>query len=289
MRSWSFHRADSPFGRLDARMKLALGFFVSVQVVLADNPVLQAALACLGLCVFLTARPTAFQAKLTVLSIVLLVWGLMLSQGFFYNAYPRTVLVRLLAPNPILREGLNIYREGVRYGMIQALRLMALLLTGYAICFSTEPDQFLRGLVALRAPFSLSFMAVTAIRFVPIVAGEFATVRAAMRMKGYRPFRRGLADTLRTEVSSLRPVLAGAVRRSEQVALAIVTRGFSFEGARTSLHEQHLRPWHWAALALMFVLTAAIGACKVLFWLYQSEVYYTSSLRALYQFTRDWL
>jgi energy-coupling factor transport system permease protein len=110
-----------------------------------------------------------------------------------------------------------------------------------------------------------------------------------MRMKGYRPFQRGLADTMRTEISSLRPVLAGAVRRSEQVALAIVTRGFSFEGTRTSLHEEHLRLWHWAALALMFLLTAGVGACKALFWLYQSEVYYTFSLRAVYQFTRDWL
>lgn len=289
MRHVSFHRSASPFGRLDARMKLAVGFFVSVQAVLVDAPILLAALVGLGLGVFLSARPTVFQVKVTALSVAMLVWGLMLSQGFFYNAHPRTVLVPLLPPNVILHEGLNIYREGVRYGMVQALRLMALLLTGYAICFSTEPDQFLRALAALRAPFSLSFMAVTAIRFVPIVAGEFATVRAAMRMKGYRPLQRGLADTMRTEISSLRPVLAGAVRRSEQVALAIVTRGFSFEGTRTSLHEEHLRLWHWAALALMFLLTASVGTCKALFWLYQSEVYYTSSLRALYQFTRDWL
>ena len=289
MSNWFVRDTNTPLGRLDARMKMALGFFVSVQVVLVDSIAYLLALAVLGLLIFMWGRPSKFQAKLTALSLGVLVWGVILSQGFFYSHHPRTILVQLLPPNAIFADGLNIYRQGLRYGLVQSFRMMAMMLTGYAICFSTEPDQFFRGLVAMRAPFSVSFMAVTAIRFIPIVAAEFATVRTAMRLKGYRPFKLGVRDTLRTEVASLRPVLAGAIRRSEEVALAIVTRGFAFGRARTSLYEQRLRAWHWGALVAMLAMVVSLASCKALFWLYLGEIYYTPALRPLYQFARDWL
>ncbi|HOZ45708.1 MAG TPA: energy-coupling factor transporter transmembrane component T [Candidatus Hydrogenedentes bacterium] len=284
-----FEPGRSPLGRLDVRVKLALGFFISVQVVLAGSPPCLAILALMGLTIFALAWPTRAQLGLTAASLGLLIWGTVLSQGFFYSEYPRTVLVQLVPSNGLFRDGLNIYREGLRYGLIQSLRLAAVMLTGYAICFTTDPDRFLRGLLAMRFPFSFAFMAVTAIRFIPMAAHEFGTVRTAMRLKGYRPFQLGLRDTVATEIAGLRPVLAGAIRRSEEVALSIVTRGFAFGRARTALHEERLKPWHWGILAVMGGMLVGVAACKVLFWLYLSQIYYTSDLRDLYNFTRQWL
>ncbi len=283
------NRHGDGLARVDGRLKMALGFSMSIHVVLADSLPYLGLLALAGLAVYLFARPSAFQLKLTFISIALLAWGVMFSQGLFYGEYPRTVLVPLLPPNAIMPGGLNIYREGVYYGLVQSLRMIAVTLTGYAICFSTRPDQFYRGLLAMRVPFSVAFMAVSAIRFIPIVAGEFATVRRAMTMKGYRPFRRGIRDTLATEVASLRPVLSGAIRRSEEVAISIVTRGFAFGRPRTTLREERLSPAAWGVLAGLAACVLAVTLCKVLFWLYISEIYYTSVLRGLYQFTRTWL
>jgi energy-coupling factor transport system permease protein len=275
--------------RVDARLKMALGFSMSIHVVLADSLSYLGLLALVGLAVYLSARPSAFQLKLAFVSVGLLAWGVMFSQGLFYGEYPRTVLLPLLPPNAVMPDGLNIYTEGVYYGLVQSLRMIAVTLTGYAICFTTQPDQFYRGLLTMRVPFSVAFMAVSAIRFIPIVAAEFATVRRAMTMKGYRPFRLGLRDTLATEVASLRPVLSGAIRRSEEVALSIVTRGFAFGRPRTTLHEARLSRGEWGVVAGLLACVLAVGVCKVLFWLYVSEIYYTSSLRGLYQFTRTWL
>jgi energy-coupling factor transport system permease protein len=285
---WQQERA-TPLGRLDARLKLALGFFMSCQAVLLDRPPALAALALLGLAVFLAGRPGRFQMRLALGSIALLVWGIMLSQAFFYSQHPRTVLAELVAPGGLLPEGIRIYREGFAHGFVQSARLVAVGLTGYAICFSTGPDAFLRALVALRMPFSLSFMAVTAIRFIPVVADEALTVRTAMRLKGYRPFRRGLRDTLRTELAWLRPVLIGAVRRSEEVALAVVTRGFAFGRPRTSLEPARMGAGQRAFAGLLGVVLLGTLTMKVLFWLYLTEAFYLRSLRPLYEFTRTWL
>jgi energy-coupling factor transport system permease protein len=279
----------SPLGRLDVRLKLAIAFSMSLMVVLVDSLPMLGAVAAIGLGLFVLGRPNAAQVKLIGVTLALVVWGLILSQGIFYNRFPRHALVVLAEPNWLFADGLKIYAEGIRYGLVQSLRFVAMGLVGYAICFSTEPDRFLRGLLAMRVPFSLAFMAVSAIRFLPLVTEEFRTVRTAMRLKGYRPFRGGLRDTIRVEVAGLRPVLAGTIRRSQDVALSILTRGFALDAQRTSLRDDRFRPWHWTALVAMIGVVASIAACKLLFWLYEHELYYAAALRPLYAFVREWL
>jgi len=279
----------SPMARWSAGLKMSLGFSMSLWVVLVDSlPALSAA-ALAGLVVFLLARPNRSQWKLVLVSTLLVVWGLLLSQALFYQRYPRHALVVLLEPNWFFEDGLRIYAEGIRHGLVQSLRITAVGLVSYAICFSTQPDQFLRGLLGLGVPFSLAFMATSAIRFLPVVAGEFRTVRTAMRLKGYRPFRRGLVDTIRTEIASLRPVLAGSIRRSQEVALSILVRGFSPEAPRSSLLEQRAPRGERLAAAALILLVAAVAVCKILFLLYVYEIYYAPQLRPLYALVRHWL
>ena len=94
---------------------------------------------------------------------------------------------------------------------------------------------------------------------------------------------------IRVEVASLRPVLAACVRRSQEVALSVLTRGFALNAKRTSLADERFRAWHWITLAGMIGVVGAIAACKVLFWLYQHEVFYAAALRPLYTLVREWL
>ena len=285
-----FNRSGhSPFGSLDVRLKMAVGFAVSLLVVLVDTPASLGTCAAIGVCCFILCRPGRRQVLLVTVTTALIVWGLMFSQGLFYAQEPRHVLFNLLPPNPVFKAGLAIYVQGLYHGAIQSLRIIAATLTGFAICFSTEPDQFLRGLLAVRIPFSLSFMAVSAIRFIPVVAQEIATVRNAMRLKGYRPFRHGPVDTVSSETAALRPVLAGTIRRSQEIALSIQTRGFSMDGTRTSLTDNTLSLRGRCGLWCIAVVTATVCICKAAFWLYQREIYYEPLLRPLYGFVRAWL
>jgi energy-coupling factor transport system permease protein len=144
-------------------------------------------------------------------------------------------------------------------------------------------------LLAVKIPFSLSFLAGSALRFLPVVAQAIGTVRNAMRLKGYRPFKRGIRDTVSSEIAALRPVLAGTIRRSQEIALSIQTRGFSMGGKRTAWIESSLAFSGKCALGLIFLAVAIVSVCKSLFWLYQWEVFYWPQLRPLYGFVRTWL
>jgi energy-coupling factor transport system permease protein len=132
-------------------------------------------------------------------------------------------------------------------------------------------------------------MAVSAIRFIPVVAQEIGTVRNAMRLKGYRPFKRGIADTIASEIAVLRPVLAGTIRRSQEIALSIQTRGFSMNGRRTSWTESSLTAADKCALWVICIVVLAVTTGKTLFWLYQWELFYVAQLRPLYGFVRQWM
>ncbi len=282
-------KTDSPMGRFDVRLKMACGFSMSLVAIMVNSLWTLAIAAIIGMIFFILSRPNMFQIKLVLFSIGFIVWSLMISQGMFYNQYPRNVLFTLVEPNIFFREGIHIYQQGIYHGLTQSFRFIAMIFVGYAICFSTEPDRFMTGLLAMRVPFSLAFMSVMAIRFLPVIVNEFKTVHMAMRLKGYRLFRFGVIHSIKIEIASLRPIIIGTIHRSQEIALSILTRGFDIEGTRTSLREEHFNRYHWLIFIGILIFIGSLLFCKMMFWLYQNEVYYRTELRPLYTFVRNWL
>lgn len=274
---------------LDVRVKTVFAICMSMFTIIVDSiPALTAAAAA-GALFLISVKPNKLQWKFTLFTTFALVWGLMISQGIFYRSYPRNVLFRITSANLIFPEGLALYREGIRHGLLQSCRLLAASFTGFAICFSTAPSQFLSGMRSMKVPYSLAFMTVSAVRFIPIAIQEFFTVRTALRIKGYRPFKAGLRKTVAVEISVLRPVIGATIRRSEETAMSILARGFNFHTERTSCFDKPLHPCERIAIAIIIAATTATAAVKVVFLLYIHEFYYSETLRPLYAFVREWL
>ncbi len=277
---------------LDPRTKLFFTLSVSLLAISLDQPFSLGLLAAVATGAFLLARPSWPRIRLALIFIFFTVWGLMFSQGLFYQRFPRTVILTLMPPVEIAGlhiGGLYIYKQGVFYGLIQSLRFISGLMAGLALCLSTPPDRLFWGLVGLRIPYGLSFLAVMAIRFLPVVSEEMANVRAAMRLKGYRPLARGLKKTLITELQVILPVMAGAVRRSREVAEALLTRGFDPLAPRNSYRRLTWRPGEVAASVGLLVFAGGVAGLKILFWLYQQEILYLTSLRPFYALVRFYL
>lgn len=281
--------SHSLIGRLNVRLKLALGFSISMMAIAVDSLFLLTGLMLASALIFIATMPSRVQVRLIVLLCLLIVWGAMFSQAIFYNQFPRDVLFTIIEPNTIFSGGLHVYNQGIYYGAVQSFRMVAVLLTGYAICFSTSDDQFLRGFVGLKIPYSISFMAVSAIQFVPVAVAEFRQVRTAMRLKGYRPFKRGFRCTFSTELGALGTMLAGTIRHSEEKAVSILTRGFSVNGVRSAFREDVLSIKEKIAISAMLSAVGGIVAMRLLFWCYQYQLIYMPELRWVYGFVRNWL
>jgi energy-coupling factor transport system permease protein len=284
-------RGTAWLSRLDPRVKLAWLAWVSTLSVLLDRtPALVVLLTCAALPVAaIRMRPSAWLAVLALLA--MLVWSTLLSQALFYAELPRTVLVRLIPPfewGGRTWSGLSLSREGALYGLAQSLRLLAVMMAGFAVCLSTSPERLLAALGRLRVPVAVGFTTVTALRFLPLLVDELATVRRAKRLRGSGARKRRLG-ALRGEVAAFYPVLAAGLRRATTLAASVASRGFDPLGRRTYYPPLRIRAPECVLLFMLATAWTTVVVTKLLYWSYLAELHYRPSLRALYDFARLWL
>ncbi len=266
---------------MDPRTRLGLLAAASVLAVTLEHPT--SLLLLTGVCVLpLAALRPPLRWWLRGAAVVLgLIWSTVLSQGLFYDDQPRVALGSL--------GPLTLWREGVSYGLVQSLRFVSVGLAGMAVALSTPSDRLHAALLRLRVPFGLALMTAAALRFVPQIAHEWATVRRARRSRGRPAWQRSPAAWLVLEVSLLRPVVARAVRRAWTLATSLDARGFDAGAPRTERRPLRMAAWEPWVLVLAFGgVGAAVGA-RLVYVLYTTETAYVPALRPLYGFVRSWL
>lgn len=281
--------------KLESRTKILIMMICGCLVILLDSPT--ALLICFlaSLVLIAISKPTLRQIRLLLIFLFFTTWGLIYSQGMFYNAFPRTALITLVpADFPFIGEwtgGIRIYREGLFHGIIQSLRFNTTLVIGCYIVWSTQPRDLLLALGQLRVPGALAFMVTTALHFIPTVAGETAVVIRSQRLRGFRHLQLNLFATVRGVINSFRPILAGNIRHATNLGESVESRGFSPEIAtqRTSLRTSQMEKWDYCLLTLLFLCLFCVLVLKALYFCYVNSIYYGSWLRGVYTFTREML
>jgi energy-coupling factor transport system permease protein len=129
------------------------------------------------------------------------------------------------------------------------------------IAFSLTTDPFDWGLSLYQAglPYKPAFMFAFALRFFPLLQEELATIRNALRARGYRAVdtRNPVSLVLGVSVSMF-PLAVGALRRSQDIAMSMELRGFSFPEAtgvkRVIFRDIRIRTWDKVCIALTLLL-----------------------------------
>lgn len=281
--------------KLEARTKILIMMICGCLVILLDSPT--ALLVCFLASILLVASslPNLKQIRLLIIFLFFTTWGLIYSQGIFYNAFPRTVLITLVpAEVPGIGEwtgGIQIYREGLYHGIIQSLRFNTTLVIGCYIVWTTQSRDLLLALSQLRVPGALAFMVTTALHFIPVIASETVAVIRSQRLRGFRFLRFNVFVSVRGVINSFRPILAGNIRHATNLGESVESRGFSPETAtqRTSLRTSEMGGLDYSLLALLSLCLICIVSLKALYFCYANGIYYGSWLRGIYTFTREML
>lgn len=122
------------------------------------------------------------------------------------------------------------------------------------------PDLVRASVQHLRVPYRIGYTALAAFRFVPRFRHELGVIRAAHRVRGHHGGRGPFARLARGW-GYIVPLLAGAIRHAERVALAMDARAFGAYPTRT---ERHLVPWR--TRDTVFV-AAAVAVSAAIFWM----------------------
>ncbi|WP_029144992.1 energy-coupling factor transporter transmembrane component T family protein [Microbacterium luticocti] len=159
--------------------------------------------------------------------------------------------------------GWTLYAGAVQIGFATGLRLAAIVALALIAGLTTTGPDLARSLVQqLRVPYRVGYTAIAAFRFVPRFRRELDIIRQAHRVRAAGA-RRGPFAAIARGFGYIVPLLAGAIRHAERVALAMDARAFGAYPTRT---ERHRVPWRVRdTVFTVLMLTASASVFWLLF------------------------
>ena len=164
---------------------------------------------------------------------------------------------------------LNIYIEGVKYAILLAVRVCALIAGTSLLTYTTSPivltdaiESLLRPLAKLHFPVhELAMMMTIALRFIPTLIEETEKIMNAQKARGAMLDSGTFTQRIKALVPILIPLFISAFRRADELAMAMECRCYHGGEGRTKLSELHYQSRDYLAylsgaalLAVMIVL-----------------------------------
>ena len=140
---------------------------------------------------------------------------------------------------------LNIYAEGLRYAILMAVRVMALIAGTSLLTYTTSPivltdaiEQLLKPLGRLHFPVhELAMMMSIALRFIPTLIEETDKIMNAQKARGAMLDNGSMMERVKALVPVLIPLFISAFRRADELAMAMECRCYHGGEGRTRLKQ----------------------------------------------------
>jgi len=158
----------------------------------------------------------------------------------------------------LVLSGFTLVTEpGFQVAVVVCLRLLIVMISALVVAVGESRD-YLLALTQCRIPYEISFMVLAALRFLPMLREEARDVLCAAQMRGLKLKKTGLAKQAGAYISIVLPVVAGAIRRAEQLSIAMEARGFRAHPHRTSMRRLKMQPSDWIFSAAFCIVLAAV-------------------------------
>lgn len=139
---------------------------------------------------------------------------------------------------PLAKVGsFTIFEEGALHGFTVGLRLNSFILVALIFLTSTRIEDLNYGLSRLGLPFVVGFALSLAFRLTPLFVETGQSIATAQKIRGLNLDSGGLIQRMRRYVPIIVPMLVSGLRRSDQLAMALESKGFGISGTRTVLLE----------------------------------------------------
>ena len=154
--------------------------------------------------------------------------------------------------------GFTIVREmGFQTAVLVSLRLLIVIVSALVVVVGDTRD-YLLALTQMKIPYEIAFMVLAALRFLPMLREEAQDVLCAAQMRGMRLKKTSLEKQFSAYLSIVIPVVAGAIKRAEQLSIAMEARGFRSHPRRTSMRRLSMRPKDWIYAASFCIALAGL-------------------------------
>ena len=248
--------------RFDPRLKLVLTILYIVLLFAASNP-LGLALSLIFLAAMYAVAKIPFKLILKSLKPIfpIIVFTAVLNLFFVSGE-----------GDPVFKLGfLTVYAEGIRYAVLMAVRVMALIAGTSLLTYTTSPivltdaiEQLLKPLGRLHFPVhELAMMMSIALRFIPTLIEETDKIMNAQKARGAQLDNGKMTERIKALVPVLVPLFISAFRRADELAMAMECR--CYRGGRTRLKVLRCEKQDYIDLAVCIACFAVILASRLVF------------------------
>jgi energy-coupling factor transport system permease protein len=149
---------------------------------------------------------------------------------------------------------IQLSRQALLFGFGRGLKLALLLSSSILFLSTTTIEEFTTSLVTFHMPHRIAFAMSLAFRLVPLFMDSALTVVQAQTLRGYDFNQGNLLERIRRYVPAVIPVFMGALRRANNMAMALEARGFGLGVTPTSFIEYRLEPRDILALISLIAI-----------------------------------
>lgn len=151
-------------------------------------------------------------------------------------------------------------------------RFTLVILASTVLTVATPPLQLADAVESIMKPLKIfhvpvgqvSLMLSIAMRFIPTIFDEVATIMNAQRARGANFDEGSLWQRAKRFVSVLIPLFVASFQRAEELAVAMDARDYDPNGKRTKYRLLRWQKRDWAAVMLMVAVTVIFLACRSL-------------------------
>lgn len=157
------------------------------------------------------------------------------------------VLQMFMVPGEVLWQWkmFHITKEGLRQALFMGSRLILLVSITSILTLTTTPIVLTNGIEAMLQPFKkigvpaheLAMIMTIALRFVPTLVEETDKIMKAQASRGADFESGNLIERVKALLPILVPLFLSALKRAEELAMAMEARGYHGGEGRTSLRE----------------------------------------------------
>ena len=247
--------------RFDPRLKLVMTIVYIILLFAASNP-LGLSLSILFLAAMYGAAKIPFKLILKSLKPILPIVIFTAVLNLFFVSGEGEPLVKFWF--------LTIYAEGVRYAILMAVRVMALIAGTSLLTYTTSPIALTDGLEKLMNPLKkikvpvheMTMMMSMALRFIPTLIEETDKIMSAQKARGADFETGSLIDRAKALLPVMVPLFVSAFRRADELAVAMESRCYHGGEGRTRMKQPHFAPRDFIALAVGAAFLAAMFVMK---------------------------
>ena len=250
-----YYPADSVIHRLDPRVKLlGTAVFLVIVFLIRDIPTFVLVTGFMCGAIILSRVPVRYMLRglRAIFTILILT--------FFFTLF-LTPGQTIFAIGPV-----KATQEGLRTGIYMLMRLSYLVIGSSVMTLTTTPNELTDGietglgfLKKVRIPVhEIALMMSIALRFIPILMEELDRIMKAQKARGADFESGSLVHRVRSLVPIIVPLFVSAVRRADDLAMAMEARCYHGGEDRTRMKPLKFHSRDWIAFAVIITVLAAV-------------------------------